>query len=92
MLSSTVSRLTCVACGIAVSVSAQAAPLTIDFDSLPGMFNFPGTSVPLTSQLSDQFLYSLGISFRSQVKYVAAGNASDVPGLTNKVRSCVATI
>ena len=56
---------------VSASASSQASNVTIDFDSLPGMTNLPGTIVPTVSQLSDQFLTSLGVSFRSQVDYVA---------------------
>jgi PEP-CTERM motif-containing protein len=67
-------------CGFFMFSSAQASPVTIDFDSLPGMLNSPGTSVPLASQLSDQFLSTLGVSFSSQANYVAVVEHSTPPG------------
>lgn len=73
-------KVMCAAFGIMLSASAQAAPITIDFDSLPGMLNSPGTSVPLASQLSGQFLSTLGVSFSSQASYVAVVNHNTPPG------------
>lgn len=55
--------------GFLVSSAAEAA--FIDFDSLPGMFNSPGSTVPVASQLSDGFLSTLGVSFSSATDYVA---------------------
>jgi len=49
-------------CGFLMLSSAQAAVITIDFDSLVGMDDIPGSSVPDASRLSSGFL-SLGASF-----------------------------
>src|SRR6266496_813089 len=51
----------------------EASGATIDFESLPGMDNaiVPG---PAASQLSDQFLSTLGVRFSSGSPYVAVVN------------------
>ncbi len=43
----------------------------IDFDSIPGMRNVPGSLVPETSRLTDQFLSAYGVRFRSAAGYAA---------------------
>lgn len=53
--------------------------VTLGFDSLPGMFNFPGNPVPPESQLSDAFLSTYGITFRSDVGYVAVSEHAPFP-------------
>jgi hypothetical protein len=63
--------------GFIVSSAAEAA--FIDFDSLPGMFNSPGSTVPIESQLSDGFLSTLGVSFSSASGYVAVVSHSPFP-------------
>ncbi len=63
-----------VLCGLLIFSSAQAAVTTIDFDSFPGMANTPGLAVPVASQLSNQLLGTLGVSFRSAAPYVAVAN------------------
>jgi hypothetical protein len=55
-------------CLLALALEAGAA--TIDFESLPGMPNAI-VPVPAVSQLHDQFLSSLGVSFSSGSPYVA---------------------
>jgi choice-of-anchor C domain-containing protein len=51
---------------------ARAALNVLNFDDLPGMPLFPvGASVPPDSQLSDQFLSSLGVRFSSGSPFVA---------------------
>lgn len=65
---------------IVMSSSSYAALVSIDFDSLPGMNNIPGTTVPLASQLSDQLLSTTGASFSSAAGYVAVVALS--PGQT----------
>ena len=47
------------------------AEILINFDSLQGMINHPGTPVPEVSQLSDEFLTTHGVSFESESGYVA---------------------
>jgi len=79
MLLSTAKKLMCAAFGITLFATAHAAPVAIDFDSLPGMLNSP-SSVPLASQLSDQFLSTLGATFSSQVNYVAVVDHGSTPG------------
>jgi hypothetical protein len=66
-------------CGLLISFPAQAAVTIIHFDSFPGMTNIPGLSVPSASQLSDQLLPTLGVSFRSAAGYVAVANHSPAP-------------
>jgi len=63
--------------GFLVASAAEAA--VIDFDSLPGMFNSPGSTVPVASQLSDGFLSTLGVSFSSATDYVAVVTHSPNP-------------
>jgi PEP-CTERM motif len=48
-----------------------ATAATIDFESLPGMPNSPGSIVPAGSRLSDQFQSTTGAVFSSAVGYVA---------------------
>lgn len=55
------------------SVPAQATTL-INFDSLPGMANSPGSLVPVASRLSNQLLATSGVSFSSGGGYVAIVN------------------
>lgn len=61
------------------ATAAHAGPNLIDFDSIPGMSNGPGLSVPAESQLSTQFLSSLGVSFSSEAGYVAVVNHTSPP-------------
>ena len=62
----------------AALVSPMATPaahaITIDFENLTGMTNFPNAAVPVTSQLSNAFLNTLGASFSSVRPYVAVVN------------------
>jgi len=58
-------------CILGFPLAASAA--TIDFESLPGMDNAM-VPVPAASQLSDQFLSTLGVSFSSGSPYVAVVN------------------
>jgi len=53
---------------------SHANLVTIDFDSLTGMSNSPGSSVPSSSQLSDQLLSSDGVVFSSGSSFVAVVN------------------
>jgi len=60
-------------CSSFLSGTAQA--VLIDFESFPGMDNFPGTAIPSTSQISDQFLNSDGVLFSSHNSpFIAAVN------------------
>ena len=52
-------------------VPAEAAPIIINFDSLSGMPNSPGTSVPVANRLSDQLVSTTGAVFSSAVGYAA---------------------
>lgn len=61
------------------AATAQATVNLIDFDSIPGMPNGPGMSVPAGSQLSTQYLNSLGVAFASQAGYVAVVNHTSPP-------------
>lgn len=66
--------LTCILAMLGVILTpilASAIPLTIDFDSLPGMSNSPGSPVPLSSQLSNQLQPTTGAVFSSTAGYVA---------------------
>lgn len=63
-------KLAVVAAMLLTPALAQAAIMTIDFDSLPGMGNSPGAAVPVANQLSGGFL-GLGVSFSSEANYVA---------------------
>ncbi|MDO8706131.1 MAG: VPLPA-CTERM sorting domain-containing protein [Sulfuricaulis sp.] len=56
--------------GLMMCSVAHAATVDIDFDSLAGMTNSPGSSAPVANQLSTGFL-SLGVSFSSPAGYVA---------------------
>ena len=56
----------------AETTQSQSADLVlIDFDSIQGMRNVPGSPVPEVSRLSDQFLSSHGVRFRSAAGYAA---------------------
>lgn len=59
-----------------VCVPASAANTLITFEEpgLTGMSNSPGAAVPVGSQLSNQFLSTLGVSFSSGAGYVAVVN------------------
>ena len=72
-----------VAAGAAILILAApaAANTLITFDSLAAMSNSPGSAVPVTAQLSSQFLASDGVSFSSGAGYVAVVN--HVPGCGN---------
>jgi hypothetical protein len=63
---------------LSIGGASEAALINIDFDSLTGMSNIPGASVPVASQLSDQFLLA-GVSFSSLAGYVAVVNHSPNP-------------
>src|SRR5213593_720331 len=54
----------------AIGCALNAASATIDFESLPGMPNAI-IAVPASSQLSDQFLSTLGVRFSSASPYAA---------------------
>src|SRR2546422_1945722 len=63
----------CVALAFTICIlgyTVHAAPATIDFEGLPGMPNAI-VPVPTSSQLSDQFLSTLGVQFSSGSPYVA---------------------
>lgn len=69
--------------GAAVMLALAApayANTVIDFETLPGgapivgMSNSPGSVVPVTAQLSTQFLASNGVTFSSGASYVAVVN------------------
>lgn len=62
--------------------AAPAHAVTIDFDSLAGMTNSPGSIVPDANQLSSGFL-SLGVSFSSLAGYVAVVDHSPNPTVSN---------
>ena len=53
--------------GLAPSTST----VTLDFDSLPSMYVSPGVPVPVTAQLSTQYVNTYGVSFTSGSQYVA---------------------
>src|SRR5208282_3844190 len=59
-----------VACCLASAITAHALNV-ITFEDIPGMANAPGTPVPVQSQLSTQYLPTLGVSFSSGSSYVA---------------------
>ncbi len=65
--------------GVLAVVPPRSVPVTIDFDSLPGMFNSPGDLVPEPSRLGDAFLSTLGVSFRSDADYVAVSEHAPFP-------------
>lgn len=66
--------------------SAHATSITIDFDSLPAMGNFPSASVPAINRLSDQFLLTTGAIFSSGVDYVAVvDHGSSTPSPPNHI-------
>jgi RHS repeat-associated protein len=44
---------------------------TINFDSIVGMVNIPGATVPVNAQLSDEFLLSDGVIFSSESSYIS---------------------
>jgi len=50
---------------ISTITSGSAQAVLIDFESFSGMVNSPGTAIPTTSQISDQFLTSDGVLFSS---------------------------
>lgn len=56
---------------ILTPILASATLMTIDFDSLLGMPNSPGSLVPLGSRLSDQLQPTTGAVFSSAAGYVA---------------------
>ncbi len=64
-----------------VCAPAQAVTV-INFDSLPGMPNNPGTIIPTANRLSNQLLSTTGARFASAVGYVAVVNLSLRPGET----------
>ena len=57
--------------------SAEAA--IVNFDTLPGMLNSPGSTVPAESQLSDAFLSTIGVFFSSAAGFVAVVDHSPYP-------------
>ena len=68
---------------LARTAGAQGQLVTLDFDGLTGMPDVPGSLVPAFAQLSDQFLSSQGIRFRSAsgspyVAVVSLGNGNNV--------------
>lgn len=65
-------RLTIIAvvCCLASAITAHALNV-ITFENIPGMANAPGTPIPSQSQLSTQYLPTLGVSFSSGSPYVA---------------------
>jgi hypothetical protein len=50
---------------VSLLTASASAQTTLDFDSLTGMANSPGSSIPVASQLSNQFLASNGVLFTS---------------------------
>jgi len=70
------------------------APVVLNFDKLSGMFYYTGTSVPTESRLSDGFLRTQGVVFRSKdVPYVAVVNLdsdyAQAPSAPNGIGSVV---
>jgi hypothetical protein len=63
-----------------ITASLPAAAVTIDSDSISGMNNSPGSAVPLASQLSNQYLASIGVSFASESAFVAVIVHDSPPG------------
>jgi hypothetical protein len=54
------------------AAAAQAVPVTIDFESFPAMPSYiQGTPVPPASRLSDQYVTTSGVQFRSTSPYIA---------------------
>lgn len=51
--------------------SAHAQPIVLHFDELPAMAYFPLGPVPEQARLSDQYLKTHGVQFRSKSPYVA---------------------
>src|SRR5262245_46422819 len=66
---------------------SSAHTATLDFEPLSGMANRPVDLVAPDSRLSDQFLASHGVRFRSgpNVPYVAVVNAGPLPSGTNGI-------
>lgn len=61
-------------CFVAGIPKARAQKITLRFDSLPGMDFNMGTPIPDASKLSDLYLKTSGVSFRSGAGYVAVVN------------------
>lgn len=70
---------TCTSATLAVFLAASGhAATVITFEEMPSgliaMGNFPGAAVPLSSQLTDQYFASNGVSFTSLAGYAALVN------------------
>lgn len=74
-------RIACLALlfGSCASSLATAQAVTLDFDTLPGMPNSPGTIVPAASRLSTQYLASHGVRFSSNGGFVGVVNHAPNP-------------
>src|SRR6266536_5237359 len=77
MKTSTIPSRTLIGAGctlvLSLAFALKASAATIDFENLPGMPNAI-VPVPVASQLSDQFLSTLGVRFSSGSPYVAVVN------------------
>ncbi len=70
---------------------SQAAIVLIDFDSLPGMVDNPGTQVPLASRLSTGLFPTTGALFSSAAGYVAVVDHSS-RGVTVSMPNVIAGV
>ena len=77
--------------GLCAAATAQpllaAQTVLINFDSISGMLNSPGTVVPVASRLGTQLLGTLGVSFQSSSAFVAV--VKHAPGLTTSMPNII---
>jgi hypothetical protein len=74
------------------SSSLPSAATVLNFDDLPAMGNFVGTTIPQYAQLSTLYRFTYGVTFSSGAPYVAVvdlgfGHATEpisFPGLASK--------
>ncbi len=73
--------------GMTVFSRANAAPIILSFEDIPGMGNLAGTPIPPASQLSNQYQPIYGVSFSSGSSYVGVlwMNPGDAPSGSNVV-------
>lgn len=74
-----------------VGQAALASPVVLDFDEFPDTLIFTGDPVPVSNQLSDQYLATFGVSFRSSSPWVTVNNyTTSAPSQPNAITGATA--
>jgi|GEM_PF-1329880 len=71
-------------------IAAKGDPVVLDFDEIPAVEIFTGDPVPESNRLSDQYLTTHGIFFRSSTQWVTVNVYTAAPSLPNMITGATA--